>query len=89
MALQSRRDADEQSWIATSRLYNWHRLFDDGIWLDGGTTSVEEVRLIQQHPWIRDPFQFSDQDDPPTEAKEKSLDRQDILKWLLECNSTE
>ena len=66
-----RKQADEQSWNATSRLYNWHICCDDGLWLDDGNTSVTEVRFLQQNPWIINHFDSSDQDDPPAEEKGK------------------
>jgi hypothetical protein len=42
---------------------------------------------ICRHPWIVDPFRFSDQYDPPVEAKKECLDRQGILKWAAEVQS--
>ncbi|RAH48639.1 uncharacterized protein BO95DRAFT_471552 [Aspergillus brunneoviolaceus CBS 621.78] len=45
-----RYTADEQSGFATSRLFNWHRGYDDGIWLDDGKANIESVRQLQMHP---------------------------------------
>ncbi|KAJ5917513.1 hypothetical protein N7466_011067 [Penicillium verhagenii] len=75
----SRESADEQSWSATSCLYNWHRRYDDWLWLDDGNTSEKEVRLFQQHSWIVDPFHLSEQYDPPVAEKKECLNEQDIL----------
>lgn len=80
----SREHADEQSWSATSRLYNWHRCYDDGLWLDDGNTDLAQVRLFQQHPWIVEPSRFADQDDPTVEEKKECLNKQAILKWAAE-----
>ena len=37
-------------------MFNWHRSYDDGIWLDEGKGDVELVCCLQMHPWIIDPF---------------------------------
>ncbi|KAI9037334.1 uncharacterized protein KD926_000621 [Aspergillus affinis] len=53
----AKRDlADEQSGEATSRLFNWHRGYDNGLWLDEGDGDVELIRKLQTHAWIIDPY---------------------------------
>lgn len=80
-----RKVADEQSWNATSRLFNWHRQHDDGLWLhDGITTDVEVIRRLQQHPWIVDPFGTSGQSDLPVDCTLAEGDRERILEWTAE-----
>lgn len=77
-----RQAAEEQSWIATSRLFNWHRGNDDGLWLDDGTHDIGFVRHLQLHPWIVDPF---DNDDdrcvPSGEVKLLGPHNEKILEW--------
>ncbi|PIG88745.1 hypothetical protein AARAC_000503 [Aspergillus arachidicola] len=72
--------ADEQSGFATSRLFNWHRSYDDGIWLDDGQRDTESVRQLQIHPWIIDPFDSPD-DEPVDEPKHHELCVERILQW--------
>ena len=80
--LLEQKIADEQSWSATSRLFNWHRYNEDGLWLDDGTTgNVEVIRKLQQHPWIVDPFDDGGQSDPLNEKRHSKLDRKSILEW--------
>lgn len=76
-----RESADEQSWSATSRLYNWHRDLDDGLWLYDGNAKLEDVRRLQQYPWIVDPFHDAGHDDAPDEEKQPCSDSAGILKW--------
>ncbi|KAL4893332.1 hypothetical protein BDV59DRAFT_207821 [Aspergillus ambiguus] len=73
--------ADEQSGAATSRLFNWHRSYDDGIWLDDGTGDIEFIRQLQNHPWIDDPFFKSQGDDPVEERKHCEISADSILQW--------
>ncbi|GFN21155.1 uncharacterized protein AtWU_10964 [Aspergillus tubingensis] len=80
-------DADEQSAIATSRLFNWHRSYDDGIWLDDGTGDIETIRRIQQHQWIIDPFSASELDDLVEEPKDRELSFESILRWIDEAEN--
>jgi hypothetical protein len=78
-----RHVADEQSWSATSRLFNWHRHYDDGIWLDDGATDIEAVRRLQRHPWIID--QFDDgQHELVEKDKHRELHQEGILEWSAE-----
>ncbi|PYI06444.1 hypothetical protein BO78DRAFT_315352 [Aspergillus sclerotiicarbonarius CBS 121057] len=80
-----REAADEQSWSATSRLFNWHRDYDDGIWLDDGTKSIEAVRRMQVHPWIVNPFEDNGQHDPvEQEDKDPQDHTESILNWYTE-----
>ncbi|KAB8259396.1 hypothetical protein BDV32DRAFT_159308 [Aspergillus pseudonomiae] len=72
--------ADEQSGSATSRLFNWHRSYDDGIWLDDGQGDIEIIRRLQMHAWIIDPFDNGD-DDPVEEPKHRELSVERILRW--------
>lgn len=81
--LQEQKIADEQSWTSTSRLFNWHRYNEDGLWLHDGTTEDSEVvRRLQQHPWIVDPFNDAGHSDPLDEEKHSILDRQSVLEWI-------
>ncbi|KAE8368153.1 hypothetical protein BDV27DRAFT_168509 [Aspergillus caelatus] len=75
--------ADEQSGFATSRLFNWHRDYDDGIWLDDGQRDIEFVRRLQMHPWIIDPFDSQD-DEPVEEPKCHDHCVERILQWNRE-----
>ncbi|RAK97632.1 uncharacterized protein BO80DRAFT_448239 [Aspergillus ibericus CBS 121593] len=80
-----REAADEQSWSATSRLFNWHRDYDDGIWLDDGTKSIEAIRRMQVHPWIANPFEDNGQDDPvEDEDNGQQVPTESILDWYAE-----
>ncbi|OJJ46846.1 hypothetical protein ASPZODRAFT_151470 [Penicilliopsis zonata CBS 506.65] len=73
-----REAADEQSRSATSRLFNWHRTYDDGIWLEDGTQNIEKTRRIHLHPWIVDPFHDSGWEEPVETSSE--VDPEAILK---------
>ncbi|OOF98138.1 hypothetical protein ASPCADRAFT_205406 [Aspergillus carbonarius ITEM 5010] len=88
-----REAADGQSWSATSRLFNWHRDYDDGIWLDDGTKSIEAVRRMQMHPWIMNPFDDNGQHDPvEDEDKDHQVHMESILDWYAEverCQESE
>ncbi|KAJ5943168.1 hypothetical protein N7516_003336 [Penicillium verrucosum] len=75
--------ADEQSGVATSRLFNWHRSYDDGIWLDEGSEDVELVRELQKHPWIVDPFD-SLENEPVEETKHRKVCFEAISRWNSE-----
>ncbi|KAE8350625.1 hypothetical protein BDV28DRAFT_162842 [Aspergillus coremiiformis] len=75
-----RHIADEQSGVATSRLFNWHRSYDDGIWLDDGQGDIEFVRRLQRHPWIIDQFD-SQEDEPVEEPRHHDLCVERILRW--------
>ncbi|PWY87336.1 hypothetical protein BO94DRAFT_465922 [Aspergillus sclerotioniger CBS 115572] len=80
-----RETADGQSWSATSRLFNWHRDYDDGIWLDDGTKSIEAVRQMQVHLWIVNPFDDNGQHDPVEEEdKDHQVHTESILDWYAE-----
>ncbi|KAE8151315.1 hypothetical protein BDV25DRAFT_128842 [Aspergillus avenaceus] len=83
-----RYTADEQSGSATSRLFNWHRSYDDGIWLDDGQGDIELIRRLQMHPWIIDPFE-SDEDEPVEESKPREICIERILQWKGEVESTD
>ncbi|RAL04240.1 uncharacterized protein BO80DRAFT_400647 [Aspergillus ibericus CBS 121593] len=74
------RPADEQSWAATSRLFNWHRGYDDGIWLDDGSGDVDAIRRRQRHAWMVDPFD-DDSDEEVEETKHRELDVEGISRW--------
>ncbi|QMW24847.1 hypothetical protein G4B84_000092 [Aspergillus flavus NRRL3357] len=80
--------ANEQSGYATSRLFNWHRSYDDGIWLDDGQRDIESVRQVQKHPWIIDPFDSPD-DEPVEEPKHHELCVERILQWNSEVQSVD
>lgn len=73
--------ADQQSRSATSRLFNWHRGYDDGIWLDDGTQDIEAIRKLQRHPWIIDPWDDGGNHSPSSEKKPSMLDQESILEW--------
>ncbi|PYH95906.1 hypothetical protein BO71DRAFT_322170 [Aspergillus ellipticus CBS 707.79] len=75
-----RNTADELSGIATSRLFDWHRNYDDGIWLDDGKGDIELVRRLQMHAWIIN--QFDNQDNESVEEpKQRELPVESILRW--------
>lgn len=76
--------ADDQSWNATSRLFNWHRDSDDGIWLDDGTGDVEAIRQLQTHPWIVDPFRDDLNEPLPRDKKHDGLREETILEWTAD-----
>ncbi|KAB8277950.1 hypothetical protein BDV30DRAFT_223285 [Aspergillus minisclerotigenes] len=57
--------AEQQSLNATSRLFNWHRHYDDGLWLDDGKSDIGLIRRLQQHPWIVDPFDIDNEPNSP------------------------
>ncbi|EAS28594.1 uncharacterized protein CIMG_09798 [Coccidioides immitis RS] len=78
----AKRDADEQSWGATSRLFNWHRFNEDGLWLQDGTMDAEQIRQLQQHPWIVDPFDDGGRFSKVAEAKPPEVCRESILEWV-------
>jgi hypothetical protein len=80
--------ADEQSWSATFRLFNWYRTYDNGIWLDDGTgrQGIETIRRLQRHPWIVDPFDDGGKHDPLEERKYCEVPRERILEWNSEVN---
>lgn len=79
------KEADDYSAGATSRLFNWHRDHDDGLWLDDGTVKdMESIRQLQQHQWIKYPW--GDDDDPVDETKEPNVDRERVLAW---CSNVE
>ncbi|KAE8331401.1 hypothetical protein BDV39DRAFT_189813 [Aspergillus sergii] len=59
--------ADEQSGSATSCLSNWHRSYDDGIWLDDGQRDIESFD--------------SPDDEPVEEPKHHELCVERILQW--------
>lgn len=80
--------ANEQSGYATSRLFNWHRSYDDGIWLDDGQRDIESVRQVQKHPWVIDPFDSPD-DEPVEEPKHHELCVERILQWNSEVQSVD
>jgi hypothetical protein len=80
-----RRKADEQSWEATSRLFNWHAGIEDGLWLDdGNATDAEAIRKLQQHPWIADPYAEDDRNVSAGDAKGSKLGEREILDWVAE-----
>ncbi|PYI00192.1 hypothetical protein BO71DRAFT_341601 [Aspergillus ellipticus CBS 707.79] len=78
-----RQVAEEQSWNATSRLFNWHRHYDDGLWLDDGTCDIQFIRHLQQHPWIVDPFDDDDDDecDPSGEGEHPRSRNKRVSEW--------
>lgn len=63
-------------------MFNWHRSYDDGIWLNEGKGNIELVRRLQVHPWIIDPF-----DDPDYEQVEKPKHRELCVDGVLRWNS--
>lgn len=65
--------------MATSRLFNWHRSYDDGIWLDDGTRDVDQIRQLQGHPWIIDPFHETDEAEA-AETKPREISVGNILR---------
>ncbi|PLN84980.1 hypothetical protein BDW42DRAFT_198856 [Aspergillus taichungensis] len=84
--------ADEQSGMATSRLFNWHRSYDDGIWLDDGTRDIDQIRQLQNHAWIVDQFQESERDEAIKETGFRELNVEGILWWnnnVQECRRSE
>jgi hypothetical protein len=73
--------ADEQSGMATSRLFNWHRSYDDGIWLDDGSRDINQIRQLQHHAWIVDPFRETEHDEVITETESREPNVEGILLW--------
>jgi hypothetical protein len=90
-SIQSREQkvAAEQSWSATSRLFNWHRHNEDGLWLDDGTGDVEAIRQLQRHPWIIDPFDDGGESEPLDETTPPNLDRDSILQWSAQVEESQ
>lgn len=74
---------DSQSRTATSRLFNWHSVYEGGLWLEDGTATwnVEAVRKLQQHPWIVDPFEDGGEVELIDEEKQSRLDMESVLEW--------
>ena len=64
-------------------MFNWHRSYDDGIWLDEGKGDVELVRRLQMHPWIIDPFD-SLENESVEEPKHRELCVDGVLRWNSE-----
>lgn len=62
-------------------MFNWHRSYDDGIWLYDGTEDIDFVRRLQKHPWIVDPFFDSQESDPVEEPKIESFSAENIMRW--------
>ncbi|KAK2865052.1 hypothetical protein FQN49_003954 [Arthroderma sp. PD_2] len=80
--ITSERDmADERSWSATSRLFNWHRNNEDGLWLDDGMRTVDEIRQLQRHPWIIDPFDDGGRSERLDKGERPRLPVENILEW--------
>ena len=75
-----RNIADEKSWVATSRLVNWHRSYNESIWLDEDKGDIELVHRLQVHPWIIGPFD-SLEDELVKEPKHRELCVDAILRW--------
>lgn len=67
-------------------MFNWHRSYDDGIWLDEGKGDVELARRLQRHPWIIDPFD-SLENEPVEEPKHQQLCVDSILRWNSEVEN--
>ncbi|KAF7155484.1 hypothetical protein CNMCM6106_004630 [Aspergillus hiratsukae] len=85
-SLNERALADAQSRGATSRLFNWHRAYDDGFWFDDGIENIEAIRRVQLRPWIVDPFNKDMVKDngPVKESQQSEVDRETILEWNAE-----
>lgn len=71
------------SW-ATSYIFEWHRLNDDGLWLDDGRQDgPEAIRALQSHPWIRDDNDYAGlqnfKEDETSGKSSPALTR--ILEW--------
>jgi hypothetical protein len=84
-SLGERALADRQSWDATSRLFNWHRSDDDGLWLDDGNEDIEAIRRVQLHPWIVDPWDGYSESDEGSQHPE--VHRETILEWNAEVEN--
>ena len=79
--------ADNQSACFTSRLFNWHRQHDDGLWLDDGITDdFDVIRQLQKHPWIIDQFNDGGRNSPIDEKERSGLDRETVLDWIHQIN---
>lgn len=87
-SLSERALADSQSRDTTSRLFNWHRAYDGGLWLDEGTENIEAIRRVQLHPWIVDLFNKDNRrvkdNSPVKESQQPEVDRETILEWNAE-----
>jgi hypothetical protein len=68
---------------------NWHRSYDDGLWLGDGTQDVGKIRRLHSHPWIVDPFN----DDGSNELIDEDTGLKDdpvkVLKWLYTSDMTD
>ncbi|PLB50915.1 hypothetical protein P170DRAFT_493067 [Aspergillus steynii IBT 23096] len=85
----NRDAADEQSEVATSRLFNWHRDYDDGIWLDDGSGDIGLIRRLQAHAWISDPFGDSIGDEPVEEPTHRELCTESVLRWISDVEKSQ
>ncbi|KAJ5698220.1 hypothetical protein N7462_000225 [Penicillium macrosclerotiorum] len=82
-------DMQNQSWAATSRLFNWHRAYDGGLWLEDGRMDMEEIRKLQAHSWIKEPWS-DDENEPVAEEEEEEeeeesrpgIDRAGVSEWI-------
>ncbi|KAJ5561712.1 hypothetical protein N7461_000473 [Penicillium sp. DV-2018c] len=59
---------------------------DDGLWLYDGNAKLEDVRQLQQHAWITDPFHDDGRDDPPDEEDQRCPDSAGILNWVAKVH---
>lgn len=77
---------EQQSLNATSRLFNWHRHYDDGLWLDDGTGDIALIRRLQRHPWIIDPFDIDNEPESPDDYTCIRSHTGGVLDWLARVN---
>ncbi|PGH05001.1 hypothetical protein AJ80_08428 [Polytolypa hystricis UAMH7299] len=81
--------AEELSWGATSRLFNWHRHNDGGLWLDDRTRDIEGIRQLQRHAWIIDPFDDGGRYDSVKKDEDKpDIDLESISQWIAEFEAS-
>lgn len=75
--------------MATSRLFNWHRGHDGGLWLDDGAgQSIETIRELQRHPWVMDPFDDGNCEPVEDKTKAQELDSDGIVRWIAEVEGS-
>lgn len=80
MEPKDQKEAELFSLWATSGVFGWQRLHDDGLWLDDGTAkNIEEIRHLQQHQWIKDPWDTDEE--RVSEIKLPVVDWERIFAW--------
>ena len=72
-------DGVDPSTDSASCLFNWHRSYDGGLWLEiMPNQTPEATRHLQRHPWIHDPWQNDDHNSADEDDKSRKVDRNRI-----------